>query len=273
MENPLLARLSPPLSIAHRGGAALAPENTIEACRLAIERHGADMLEIDLQVTSDGELVVSHDPTLERCTDGAGPISELTVAELARVDAGYRFEAPGGGHPFRGKGVRVPTLRQLLRALPDAIVNIDLKPDDPDLAPALARLLREEDAVARACCGSKHDRVGERLRHELPDGCHFFPRQALSDFVRAALSGAELPPPCGYQVIDMPLSLGPLRLVNEALVAAAAGRGLLVNVWTVNDPGEMETLLSLGVGGIMTDRPDLLRPLVAARRGGRPARR
>ncbi|HZG41378.1 MAG TPA: glycerophosphodiester phosphodiesterase family protein, partial [Longimicrobium sp.] len=105
-----LRGLRPTLHISHRGGAALAPENTLDAFRLAVERYRTDMLELDVHLTRDGEWVVAHDDTLERCTDGTGPLAALTLAELRRLDAGFGFSPDEGRtFPFRGRGARIPT--------------------------------------------------------------------------------------------------------------------------------------------------------------------
>jgi glycerophosphoryl diester phosphodiesterase len=255
-----LQGLKPTLHISHRGGAALAPENTLEAFRMAVERYRTDMLELDVHLTRDGEVVVAHDDTLERCTDGTGPLAALTLAELKRLDAGFGFSPDGGqSFPFRGRGARIPTLRELLRAFPSLRLNIELKPDVPGIEEAFALLLKEEGALERVCMGSEQDTVAERLAARLPDACHFYPRDALAAFV-IALRGGETPPEDPrYTVLDMPLYFGDVRLVDPGFLQACVTRGKWVNVWTVDDPGEMSQLLQERVGGIMTDRPDLLR--------------
>ncbi|EPX63749.1 Glycerophosphoryl diester phosphodiesterase [Cystobacter fuscus DSM 2262] len=252
--------LTPTLHISHRGGSRLAPENTLPAFRLAVERHRTQMLETDVHLTRDGELVVAHDATLERCTDGAGEVAAHTLAELQRLDAGHHFSPDGGlTHPFRGQGVRLPSLREVLRAFPDLRLNIEVKPDVPGVEDAFASLLREERALGRVCVGSELDPVGERLTRVLPEACHFYPRDALTAFVLAVRMGEPIPEDPRYRVLDMPLYFGEVRLVDELLLNAARAHGKWINVWTVDDPGEMRQLVAEGVGGIMTDRPDLLR--------------
>ncbi|MFP2909905.1 glycerophosphodiester phosphodiesterase [Pyxidicoccus sp. 3LFB2] len=255
-----LQGLRPTLHIAHRGGAALAPENTLGAFRQAVERYRTDMLELDVHLTRDGEVVVAHDDTLERCTDGTGPLAALTLAELRRLDAGFHFSPDGGRtFPFRGQGARIPTLREVLRAFPAVRLNVELKPDVPGIEDAFARLLTEERALERVCMGSEQDSVGERLAARLPDACHFYPRDALTAFVLALRGGDTPPDEPRYTVLDMPLYFGDIRLVDPAFLRECTARGKWVNVWTVDDPAEMEQLLQEGVGGIMTDRPDVLR--------------
>ena len=258
-----LRGLRPTLHIAHRGGALLAPENTLVAFRQAVERYRTDMLELDVHLSRDGELVVAHDPTLERCTDGEGPLAERTLAELQQLDAGYHFSPDGGrSFPFRGQGVRLPSLREVLRAFPSLRLNVEAKPDVPGIEDALAGLLREEQAVERVCVGSELDAVAERLVRTLPDACHFYPRDALTALVLALKSGEPPPDAPQFHVLDMPLYFGEVRLVDVPFLQAAAALGKWVNVWTVDDPEEMRQLVAERVGGVMTDRPDLLRSVL-----------
>ncbi|MCY1045349.1 glycerophosphodiester phosphodiesterase [Corallococcus sp. bb12-1] len=264
-----LQGLKPTLHIAHRGGALVAPENTLEAFRLAVEQHRTDMLELDVHLTRDGEVIVAHDDTLERCTDAEGPLAARTLEELRRLDAGFRF-SPDNGHtfPFRGRGVRLPTLREVLRAFPALRLNVELKPDVAGAEDVLARLLTEEAALGRVCLGSEQDAIAERLVRVLPDACHFYPRDALAAFILTLKAGEAPPEDARYSVLDMPLYFGEVRLVDDALLRAAAERGKWINVWTVDDPAEMDRLLQEGIGGIMTDRPDLLRQRMDA--SGKP---
>ncbi|MCP3097768.1 glycerophosphodiester phosphodiesterase [Myxococcus sp. K15C18031901] len=255
-----LQGLRPTLHISHRGGALLAPENTLDAFRQAVERFHTDMLELDVHVTRDGEVVVAHDATLERCTNARGALDALTLPELQRLDAGYGFTPDEGRtFPFRGRGVRIPTLREVLRAFPSLRLNVELKPDVEGQEDVLARLLETEQAVDRVCVGSEQDAVGERLARRLPRACHFYPRDALAAFVIALRAGEPPPEDDRFQVLDMPLYFGEVRLVDADFLRACAARDKWVNVWTVDDPAEMDQLLAEGVGGVMTDRPDLLR--------------
>lgn len=261
--HPFFDGLEPTLHIAHRGGAKLAPENTMTAFRQAVERWHTDMLEIDVHLTRDGEVVVFHDDTLDRCTDASGPVLEKSWRELAEVDAGYGFTPDGGEtFPFRGGGVRIPRLVEVLRAFPDLRLNVELKADLPDLVGAFAELVRAEGALDRLCVGSEHDETAAQLHDALPDACHFFPRDAGTLWVMSAKAGAELPDDPRWQVLDMPWELGGVRLVTRELLEQTRAAGIWVNVWTVDDPDEMRRLAALGVGGVMTDRPDLLRTIL-----------
>ncbi|WP_373044667.1 glycerophosphodiester phosphodiesterase [Vulgatibacter sp.] len=265
-DHPFFRGLRPTLHIAHRGGALLAPENTLVAFGAAVERYRTAVLETDVQVSADGALVVFHDDTVDRCTDGAGRVDALDLAVLQRLDAGYRFTPDGGAtFPFRGAGVRIPTLREALRAFPSLRFNIDFKPASADAAGAFVDLLREEGAVERVCIGSEHDEVGKALVRLLPEGCHFYPRDALTAVVMALKLGAPPPADDPWLVLDMPLTYQGMRLVDADFVRAATAYGRWVNVWTIDDEAEMRQLVQDGVGGVMTDRPDLLRRVLDER--------
>jgi glycerophosphoryl diester phosphodiesterase len=258
-----LQGLRPTLHISHRGGALLAPENTLPAFRMAVERYRTQMLELDVHLTRDGEVVVAHDATLDRCTNGSGPLAALTFAELRRLDAGFRFTPDGGRtFPFRGQGMLIPTLREVLRAFPGLRINMEMKPETPGTEDVLYTVLSEEQALDRVSMGSEYDSVGERLVARMPDACHFYPRDALTAYVLAVRTGEPPPEDPRYTVLDMPLYFGEVRLIDEDFLRTTARHGKWVNVWTVDDPEEMRRLVSEGVGGIMTDRPDLLRQIL-----------
>jgi glycerophosphoryl diester phosphodiesterase len=264
MTHPFLAGLIPTLHIAHRGGAGLAPENTMAAFRNAVAFR-TDMLELDLQVTGDGVLVCSHDDTLERCTDAEGPLDGRTFAELAGIDAGYRFTPDGGQtFPFRGQGLRVPALREVLEAFPGLRLNLDIKGTASGLETLLAQELRKAGAAARCCVGSEDDAMALRILEAIPEAIHFYPRDALTHAVLRLKSGARLPADDPFRVMDLPLHHEGRRVVDFALCEAARAEGRWVNVWTVDDPNEMRRLVADGAGGIMTDRPDLLRQVLDA---------
>lgn len=258
--HPFFRGLRAPLHISHRGGAKLYPENTLYAFERAVSVHHTDMLELDLHATRDGELVVAHDETLERCTDGAGPLSALTWAELSRLDAAFNF-APAGaqGTPLRGRGVRIPRFVDVLRAFPALRLNVELKH-----AGALARfvaLVRAERCLERLCIGSEHDDVGAALFEAMPEGCHFYPRDALANLI-ISIRGGDAPADDRYTVLDMPLSWEGMTVFDAALARVAGELGKWVNVWTVDEPADMRLAIEHGVGGVMTDRPDLLRAVL-----------
>lgn len=255
--------LRPTLHIAHRGGAALFPENTLLAFEAAARQFRTDILETDVHCTRDGEIVISHDATVDRCTDGAGAIASMTLSQLRKLDAGFRFSSDGHTFPFRGRGARIPTLTEAIRALPAMRWNIDLKSGDERTVRVFTDVIRGEKATDRICCGSELDAVAASLHARLPEACHFYPRNALTAFVVCAKTDAELAKDERYSVLDMPLEHQGMRLVDAAFVETATRAGKWINVWTIDDALEMKELVALGVGGIMTDRPDRLREVLS----------
>ena len=257
-----------PVAIAHRGGAEDAPENTIEAFGAAVAM-GYRFLETDAHVTRDGVVVAFHDPRLDRITDRTGAIASLPIAEVEAADAGFAFSPDGGrSFPFRGRGVRVPRLETLLLRWPDARVNIDPK-DDAAVEPLVA-LLDGLDAWDRVNMGSFSDRRLRQIR-ALSRGraCTSMGPHAVAVARAAALAGRM--PRQGADCVQVPIRVGRIRIVTAGFVRAAHRAGLPVHVWTVNDPAAMRELLELGVDGVMTDRPRVLRDVLAERGVSLPA--
>lgn len=268
--HPFLAGLPPTAHIAHRGGALLKPENTLLAFVTAVQYCGADALEMDVHRTRDGVLVVSHDDTVDRCTDGEGRVAEMTVRELKRLDAGYHFTPDGQTFPYRGAGIRIPTFEEVLDALPGVRINVEVKPDEPGIELEFASLVRRKQRQLLICCGSEQDAVADRLWEALPEACHFYPRGALTTFAEAAWTGREPPRDDRFTVAAIPLYLGDQRLLDGPLAAALRRRGKPIFVWVVDDPDELARLVDEGVDGVMTDRPDLLAEAIRVRAAARP---
>jgi hypothetical protein len=177
-----------PSVIAHRGGLGLWPENTVYAFREAAEL-GADILEMDVRQSADGHLLVMHDETVDRTTDGRGFVATLALETLQRLDAGYRWSSDGGRtYPYRGEGLTVPTVREVFAALPGARMNLELKARGPELSEPLCRLIRERHMVDRVVVASFGGRDGgDRGRSpSLLPAREPVPRPA----VRAARAGA-----------------------------------------------------------------------------------
>jgi glycerophosphoryl diester phosphodiesterase len=262
-----------PIAFAHRGGAGDAPENTLPAFEGAIDL-GYRYLETDAHATRDGVVVAFHDACLDRVTDRSGAIAELEVAEVEAADAGYKFSLDGGrSFPFRGRGVRVPRLGELLLRWPEARLNIDPKTDEC-VRPLLA-LVDRLDAWDRICVGSFSDR---RLRHvrtlSRMRACTSMGPRAVA--IARAASTLGVMPRQGADCIQVPPRRGAIPLVSARFVGAAHRAGLPVHVWTVNDQQTMHELLDLGVDAIISDRTHLLADVFASRRlnlsGGRSER-
>ena len=256
---------SAPLAFAHRGGAALWPENTLLAFEGAISL-GACAVETDVHLTRDGEIVVFHDARLERTTNGRGYVRDHTLTELRRLDAGHRFTPDGVTFPWRGQGVRIPTLREALSLDPDVRFNIELKQRGVGLPGAMWRLIEQEGAHDRLLVAAFHDELVREFR-VLSRGsvATSAGRREVVSFWIAANARAERLVPIGYDALQVPARQGRLTVVNERFVRAAHARGVAVHVWTIDEADEMRRLLAIGVDGLMSDRPDVLLDVLTAR--------
>jgi glycerophosphoryl diester phosphodiesterase len=251
---------SPPVAIAHRGSRLLWPENTMEAFSGAVSL-GYRHVETDLHLTRDGTLVCLHDHTVDRTTDGSGLVSELDFGELARLDAGYRHSGTEG-LAFRGKGIKVPSLEEAVLTFPEVAFVVDLKTEN--LVGPLIDLIDRLDLQDRLIVGSFSDRRLDEFRSLAGDRVATSTGAALSrSWVFASRMGRGVR--CDAVALQLPRRSRGLRVVDRRLVAAAHDRGLQVHVWTVNHPEEMTELLDLGVDGIITDRPDLLKEVLIER--------
>ena len=218
---------------------------------------GADGLEIDVQLSADGIPVVIHDPTLDRTTDRTGPVSALTAAELARVDAGFRFELDGA-HPFRGQGIGVPLLDDVLARHPTPRVIIEMKGGQPELARAVAASIRKAGAVDRICVGSFYQGSVDAIRAEHPEiatSASQSERRAgrCTDRGCAGRGSATQP----YVAFQVPEHAGRMRVVSPAFVRQVHKQGHVLQVWVVNERDDIRRLLDWGVDGIISDRPDI----------------
>ena len=248
-----------PVNLAHRGASTMAPENTLEAFRMAVAA-GAGGLELDVHLTRDGHVVVIHDATVDRTTSGTGAVAEMTLDELRGLDAGRGFGRYGG------RGPRVPTLAEVLEEFPGVPINIDLKEADTGVEEAVLGVLRDADAEGRVLVASTPHRIISRFR-KLSGGrvstgaskweigvFYILSRLHLEQLIRPA-----------YDALQVPLRHRGIPLVTRRFVEAAHARGVRVDVWTINQDDEMHRLLDLGADVIMTDRPDTLAGVLAER--------
>lgn len=240
---------------AHRGGAKLAPENTLVAFAGGMAA-GADGIECDVHLSRDGVPVVIHDAALDRTTDDTGPVGARTADELARVDAGYRFSRDGA-FPFRGAGHGVPRLDAVLDLVRVGRIIIEMKQGDPALARAVATVVRRADAMARVCVGSFYRLGLEVLRAEAPE----IATSASQEEARWTLYRSWCRWPIRrarpYVAFQVPQRAGRLTVISPAFVAQAHRDAARVDVWVVDEPSDIIRLLGHGVDGVISDRPDI----------------
>ena len=244
-----------PLVFAHRGGARLAPENTMPALANGIA-HGADGFEIDVQLSADGIPVVIHDQTLDRTTDHSGPVSNLTAAELEGVDAGFRFELDGE-YPHRGQGVGIPLLEDVLAAHRHARVIIEMKGGQPELARAVGNAIRKADAAWRSCVGSFYQGSIDAIRAEFPEVITSASQQEARWTLHRSWVRWPWTKDRPYFAFQVPERAGRVRVVSRAFLRHVHREGHYVQVWVVNERDDIQRLLDWGVDGIISDRPDV----------------
>jgi glycerophosphoryl diester phosphodiesterase len=242
-----------PRVFAHRGGAALGPENTIAAFDLGLAA-GADGLELDVHLSADGVPVVIHDATLERTTDARGPVAGRTADELAAVDAGYHF-AEDGAFPFRGRGIGVPTLAEVLARYDGVPVIIELKGSRPALGEAVARVVTAANAVGRVCLAGESQAAVGAARRVLPAAATSATRREVRWAVYRTRLGLGVGRPA-YGSFQVPEKAGLTRVVSPGFIDAAHRAGVLVEVWTVDSSRRMRRLLEWGIDALITNRPD-----------------
>jgi glycerophosphoryl diester phosphodiesterase len=262
----MFARSLPkPLVFAHRGGGGLYPENTLDAFRYSAEI-GVDVLELDVHRTADGALVVIHDSTVDRTTDGVGKISELTLAEVRNLDAAYRFSTDGGQtFPLRGKGIRIPTLQEVFDAFPAKKFNVEPKAADPGIVATLCGELRKREKTERVIVGSFRQAAIDEFRSACPEVATSATPSEVTEFLtlyKLGIGDTYSPP---MQVLQIPEKVGSLQIVSPDFIETARRLNLQIHVWTINRPEDMQRLIDAGVDGIMTDYPDKLLSLVNRR--------
>lgn len=267
------------IAYAHQGGAWEGPSSTLHAIAAALDA-GATAIELDVHATSDGQLVVCHDPTVDRTTDGSGRIAELTYAELATLDNAYWW-APGadvspgldpGRYPFRGRAPEdhrfgIARLEEVLEEFPGVVLNLDIKETAPAVAPyeeTLATLLHSYGRVEDVIVASFLDQATDAFSAFAPDIATSAGTGAVANFYQSVRAGEE-PAPMRHVALQVPATYAGVRLVDDAFVEAAHRAGLAVHVWTVDEEADMERLCGLGVDGIITDRPSVLAGVLARR--------
>lgn len=250
--------LEGPMVIAHRGGSALWPENTLRAFQGAAAL-GVDVLEMDIHSTADHVLVVCHDPSLDRTTNGTGAISDRPLSEIQALDAGYHWTSDdGASYPFRGKGFRVPTMEEVFQRFPHMRLNVELKQSSPSLSAPFCQMIRAYGMEEKVLVASFDPSTMREFRAECPEVATsatapeirkfmWMHKLRLGNLYRGAPEAFEVPP-----------RLGDLEIVTPQFLRESRARNIRIYVWTVNESEDMKRFIDLGVDGILTDHPDQL---------------
>ena len=259
-----LAANGRPLVIAHRGASGSHPENTLPAFLRAIEL-GSDIVELDLRMTKDGHVVVIHDASVDRTTNGQGLVAELTLAQIKALDAGCAFSPDGGKtFPFKGQGITVPTLEEVLTALPEQLLMLELKVGTTRMVRQVIATLRRLRALERVSIElfSIKTKLAKLMRSLEPKLTTGHTRAELVRFIAMAKLGL------GWRfrrrgfAIEMPPRRNRLAVSTKRTLRAAARRGIPMFVWTVNNEKDMRRFLDWGAAGLFTDNPEVLRKLI-----------
>jgi len=262
---PLFERLDRPLLIAHQGGDGVRPGNTLQAFLHAWEL-GAPMSEMDIHTSADEVLVLIHDDTVHATTQGTGVVREMTLPDLQELDAGYRWTPDGGQtFPWRGRGLTIPSLEEVLDALPESYFNLELKQVEPSVAPPVCALIRARGLEERVLVASFSTRALREFRRVCPEvatSAGAWEARAFLLLHHLRLTRAWTPP---FEAIQLPPRSRGLRLLTPRLLSSARERNLEVHAWTINEPEEMRDLLDLGVDGLVTDYPDRMLEVLRTR--------
>ncbi|WP_335872780.1 glycerophosphodiester phosphodiesterase [Bacillus sp. 2205SS5-2] len=255
-DNPFIRTEESPLIIAHRGGAGIAPENTISAFELS-EKLGVDILEFDVRLSKDGEVVVFHDERVDRTTNGKGRISEYTLKELQSFDAGYDFVGSEGDFPFRGKGVNIPSIADVLNQFGHMPMVIELKENDELLADQVSEMLNRFNLKDNVLIVSFYDEISnyfyEKNNGEIGMST---PSNISRNFILLHKFFLGNLYPLKEKALQLPTQSGVLDLTTKRLIADAHERNIAVHYWTINDIEMMKYVFEQGADGIMTDYPN-----------------
>jgi glycerophosphoryl diester phosphodiesterase len=250
---------SPTLVIAHAAGEGLGPANTIEAARLSIAA-GADVLDYDVRMTSDGVLVAHHDLDVANGTEATGKISAMTLAEVQALDAGYDFEAADGTFSFRGQGVRMPTIEAALAEFPITLTSLEIKDRTAEAGLALCTLLTRLDRFDNVYVSSDTDVGVDAFLAACPTAITTVTDAMVPQLIKARETGERWCAPVSIGQPPMFDDDGKLRITAES-VARAHDQGLATFTWTTSDPKILRQLAEAGVDGVYTQRPDLARKI------------
>lgn len=251
-----------PLIIAHRGASAFFPENTIDAFRFAAEQGRADMIELDLRFSRDRMPIILHDPHLERTTSGSGLASQSNCRELSLLDAAYHFDPESKQtFPMRGRGVKIPTLEEVLTQLPGFPLAIELKEDSEDLVHETVRLARLYGMEEKIIIGSEYHGVATVLKKNYPELTRFCSRREIAWLMVKKKLGIMARDQEPRAVASVPRKSLGFCFHSKAWIDFLHARGMRAFFWTINDPGTMRLLAQYGADGIVTDDPKLAKEI------------
>ena len=251
------------LIIAHRGGKGLAPEGTMAAFDKAVSL-GAHVLEYDTHITSDGHLVVIHDDTVDRTTNGSGKVNEMTLEEVQMLDAGYHFTDENGDYTFRDKGVYLPTIEEVFQKYPNMRHLIELKDTNApelyeEMIQELWRLIQKYEMEDNVMVGSFTHEINERFEAvswgQIPIGAG---EEAVRDFATKHVAYLNGLADSSVDSLQLPTEAEGFDLTTKNMIQSAKARNMSVYYWTINEKDEMRRLIEKEVDGIMTDYPDRL---------------
>ncbi len=266
MDHPFFD-VSRPVIIGHRGAAGSAPENTLPSFERALQL-GAEVLESDIHVTSDGIPVLVHDPDVARTTEGTGDVASLTVEALQALDAAHRFSREGeAGHPDRGKAIRIPTLEEAFTAFPGVRFNLEIKAAGRALADRVIDLVEKFDRTGLTLLTAGENDIMATLREARAERRGEFAIGACTGDILGCVKAAldEGPIPEDVMALQIPDAFGGRPLVTPELLAFAKRQGIAIHVWTINDTETMKRLLDMGVDGLVTDHPERMAALLGRR--------
>ena len=263
--HPILQRLSKPVTIAHQGGNKVYPDESLLAFTNAINM-GIQVIELDVHRSRDGIIVINHDDTIDRLTDGTGLIRQMSWAELRQVDGAYNWSPDGLTYPYRGKEIKILSLIEVMDAFPQQVYDIEIKQHDPPLEKDLCDLLRQYGVAAdQVIVASFRDETLTRFHDICPEVATSLPVNQGTILYILSRVGLERLLPLDAVVAQLPTTfstkLGQLELDRRYINAFAKGNRQ-VWVWTVNDSIEMRRMVNMGAHGIITDRPDILMDFV-----------
>lgn len=246
------------LVIAHQGGDGLWPGNTMYAFERAVAL-GVDMLEMDMHSSADGVLVLMHDHTVERTTNGSGEINSLTLAQIKQLDAGYDWSADNGAtYPYRGQGVVVPTVEELFTTFPDMRLNIEIKQVEPSIGAPFCDLIRAYNMRDKVLVGSFNAQAMNEFRQACPEiATSAAQDEAIRFFILHKLLLSPTFSPTSHSLQLPPQRFG-IQILSPRFIQNAQKRNLKIYAWTINDTQQMQQLLASGIDGIVTDYPDRL---------------